>query len=199
MATPTPTPFPVPDQDFLRTGDVLVFARNSPFNLIIKIKTWSHYSHVEAVQKIELAEEAKGLLDPIRMMASRNGEGVNMYMPDYSGLALVLRLKPFLDPGFNAATAYAWFRTVIGQKYDWLGLLNFYYARVVGRDNHKQFCSEFVCRYLRAGGFAIFRTCDADTISPRDFAISDDFDVIWAAPGEGAQRAAETQPPTTVK
>ena len=178
-------PFPNPEQ-VLQDGDVLLFSRStSIFNWIIKVKTWSRFTHCEVIQ-------FDG--DTLKTVASRDGVGVGWYPPEWRGLAMVLRPVQFPNVKgrtFNTKLARAWFAKVKGQGYDWLGLLNFAYARVVGADNTKQFCSEFCTRYLRAGGFNLFRTQDADTVSPRDFAYSDQLDVVFEAPAEAQKEAGK--------
>lgn len=149
----------------LQPGDVLLFNRRSFFNWLIRIKTWSPYTHVEVVA------------GPHQFFAARNGQGVGIYAPDLQGLALVLRPSAAFD--VVAATKWAYADRVLGQGYDWLGLLNFTYARVVGQDNRKMFCSEAAVRFLRAGGVDPFPGQDADTLSPRDFTLCQNLSVVW--------------------
>jgi hypothetical protein len=138
-------------------GDVLLFNRDGFYNRLIQVKTWSLVSHVEIV-----ADASAGY--PL-MAASRNGEGVNLYELDSHGLYCVLRpVQPF-----SRATALTWMRSVQGQKYDWIGLLAFASAKFQGKDNGRMFCSEFACRFLRAGGVDAFNGADADAIAPSDF------------------------------
>lgn len=171
----------------LDCGDVLLFSRTSFFNRIIQVKTWSRFTHVEIVG---------GVKDTLtRTYASRNGLGVGVYPADYQGLALVLR--PCFPCGacagpFDVLKARAWFyQNAVGQRYDWLGLLNFTYARYVGQDNHAMFCSEFATRFLREGGFDPFPANDADTISPRDFSVCPCLTVIWRSPDEAKRLELE--------
>lgn len=95
----------------LLPGDVLLFARTSPFDWIIHVKTWSRFTHVEIVGLDKLGH--------VRTYASRNGVGVGVYTPDLDGLALVLR------PAFPCGTckqfvftpAREWFYAeAIGQR-----------------------------------------------------------------------------------
>src|SRR3712207_7174694 len=51
--------------------------------------------------------------------------------------------------------------SVVGQKYDWFGLLAFTSARFQGQENGRMFCSEFATRYLRAGNVDPFNGYDA--------------------------------------
>jgi hypothetical protein len=93
---------------------------------------------------------------------------------------MVLRIKP--EYKFNLNSALAWFlKTAQGQKYDWLGLLRFTWGSsyTKGGMNNKQFCSEFLTRFLRAGGVDPFNGDDADAVPPFMFMISPIFDIIW--------------------
>lgn len=143
-------------------GDVLLFSRSGFFARLIQFKTWSRYSHCEV------------LIDEAHTVASRDGQGVNEYGIDRHGLALVLRPIAPVD----LVAAMAWFQTVKGQKYDWLGLLAFTSAKLQGKENGRMFCSEFVTRFLRAGGFDPFNGYDADGIAPSEFCKSPSFRVV---------------------
>lgn len=162
----------------LQPGDVLLYARGGVFGRLISIKTWSRFTHVEIVGFSESLFE--GDPDPVGIIGSRNGEGVAWYDPNWEGLALVLRPTSAVD----APAANTWADTVLGQGYDWLGLINFTYARVVGRDNGKMFCSEFATRWLRRAGVPIFPYIDADTIAPADFVKTGRLQTVWRSPDE---------------
>jgi hypothetical protein len=153
-----------------QSGDVLLFSRRSLFNFLITLKTWSPYTHVEVADVDDSGD--------VTTFASRNKEGVGEYVPDLSGLALVLRLP---DGAFNRADARWWFldNEIWKQGYDYIGLFNFFYARFVGPENGRMFCSEFVTRFLRAGGWDPFPDMDADTIAPRDFRLMREATVVW--------------------
>lgn len=157
-------------------GDVFLFSRNSTFNKIIQVKTWSRFTHVEVA--------VRGLDGSLVMAASRNGQGVSLYEPELDGLALVLRPMVPPCPMFNQRAALDWFATVNGQKYDWIGLLNFTYAKVA-KHNAAQFCSEFATRFLRRGGIDLFPEEDADTIAPRDFSLQRvALQIVYRSPAE---------------
>jgi len=154
----------------LEPGDVLVYNRSGRMNWVIRIKTWSRFTHVEVA------------ISDAQVFASRNGEGVGIYRVDPQGLAMVLRPSPPFD--VDAALKWARFANVLGQGYDWLGLLNFTYARLASRENGKMFCSEAAVRFLRQGGLDPFPRVDADTIAPRDFTLSPLFIPTWMSPDE---------------
>lgn len=147
----------------LLIGDVLVYRGNGWFSRLIQIKTWSRYSHVEIYD------------GRMKSVASRDGVGVGRYDVRLDGLAVVLRpIGPF-----NYRRARVWFTAVDGQPYDWLGLLNFGFAKRQGTENGRMFCSEFATRYLRAGGLDPFNGYDADGIAPSEFVKSLAFTHVW--------------------
>lgn len=154
----------------LLPGDVLLFNRKGFFNRIINVKTWSRFSHVEIA------------LGPARVFASRNGQGVGFYPSDLSGLALVLR--PTIQVDVEKGIAWARDTNIVGQPYDWWGLLNFTSARRVGRENGRMFCSEAATRFLRKCGFDPFPRVDADEVAPRDFHACPLFLPTWMSPDE---------------
>ncbi len=94
----------------LLPGDLLLY--NTPGSLVdcvIRLKTWSVAAHCECY------------IGESRSLASRNGIGVGNYPLRIEGLIAVLRPK---QP-FGRTRALEWFKTVDGQKYDFLGLLCF--------------------------------------------------------------------------
>lgn len=150
----------------VQPGDVLLYRGGGFFSKLIALKTWHNISHVEIY--------AGGLQNA----ASRDGIGVGMYDVRENGLVAILR--PTGDFDINAALD--WFETVIGQKYDWLGLLRFaWFGRIPTGNNNKQFCSEFATRFLRAGGCDPFPREDADAVAPYQFKFSAELELIWEA------------------
>ena len=107
--------------------------------------------------------------------ASRNGLGVNLYPLRRAQLTRVLRPKASL----NMQNAENWFKTVQGQKYDWMGLLVFSLAVKQG-SRDKMFCSEFATRWYRyAETNPVSENYDADRVAPADFLKSPAFDWVW--------------------
>ena len=144
----------------LLPGDVLLYRGGGFWSWAIRVKTWADVSHVE----VYVGEE--------QSVASRDGVGVRRFPLRTTGFYAVLR--PRLP--FDSRAAVAWFETVNGQGYDWMGLVNFYLAKWRGRENGRQFCSEFATRFLRAGGVEPFTPeADADTIAPGEFLKSGAF------------------------
>jgi hypothetical protein len=91
-------------------------------------------------------------------------------------------LRPF-EP-FDVHAARDWFNTVRGQDYDWVGLLSFYLARFRGRNNGKQFCSEFATRLFRAAGIDLFPRRDADAVAPGEFLSNPLLRLMWRRPSK---------------
>lgn len=162
----------------LRPGDVLLYSGSGFFSTVIKVKTWSRYSHVETYDGERTS------------LASRDGIGVGRYAVRLEGLRVVVRP----NAGLAIEAGRAWFRgdsphgRIDGQGYDWFGLLAFAAARFQGKSNGKMHCSEFVTRYLRQCGFDPFNDYDADGIAPSEFAKNSAFSVVWSADGEPFSR-----------
>lgn len=159
--------------DNFTQGDVLLYAGKGVFSRLIQIKTFSWVSHCEVY-----AGDGESL-------ASRDGEGVGRYPLRLEGLYAVARPKGALD----WQAGLEWFATVKGQRYDWLGLLNFYLAAKPDRSEvQKMFCSEFATRLLRRCGFEPFQArVDADRVSPGLYLTSAACEVLYVE--ETAERA----------
>lgn len=145
-------------------GDCLVYRPTSPMGWVIAVKTWARAAHVE------------GYFGRGWSVASRNGKGVNFYSVRVNGLCLVLRPKNPL----NMPASMEWFhRFARGQKYDWMGLLCFTLAVRQGAQD-RMFCSEFLTRWYRQGGFhPVAPWIDADHVAPAQFVQSPEFLRIW--------------------
>ena len=169
------------DLKSLQPGDVLLYRGTGLFSQAIRVKTWSRFSHVEIY-------DGDGW-----SWASRNGIGVNRYPVRINDLDEVLRLRPWVPFDLVAARRWAW--SVQGQGYDWVGLLAFIVAKRQGRENNKQFCSEFAARMIRYGisaavgitplgdkqkldamNYDPWRGRTADAIAPQGF---DDSPLFW--------------------
>ena len=148
----------------LLPGDCLLYRPKGFFGWLIAVKTWARIAHCEMYF-------GRGW-----SVASRDGEGVNYYPVREDRLAAVLRPKKF----FDMPAAMKWFRaTAWHQKYDWLGLLCFTLAKSQSNLN-KMWCSEFLTRCYRQGGFHPFAPWwDADRIAPAQFIQSSEFDMVW--------------------
>jgi uncharacterized protein YycO len=147
--------------DFL-PGDHLLYSGQSFFARLIKLKTWSRYSHIEIYIGNSLT------------VTSRDGIGVRIFPFIERNLVTVLRPHGSLD----LSKGIKWLDSVVNQKYDWWGILRFFN---LGKESqNKQFCSEFCTRFDRACGFKPFAEWyDADKVSPGMFHSSPNFTVIW--------------------
>ena len=150
--------------DEIQPGDVLLYRGRGLFGFIIRLKTWSYVSHCETYMGIG------------RSAASRDGQGVGTYPFRWTGLKYVLRPLPGVQ--LNVHAGRRWHHGVIGQKYDWLGLLIFFLA---ARQGHldKMFCSEHTARLANAMGYKPFGTMDCDRISPGMFLASPLYEIVW--------------------
>lgn len=142
----------------LQSGDILLYSGKGFFSWVIKLKTGKKYSHCEIY------------LQDNYSIASRDGKGVGLYRTRYEDLVAVLRPIGHVD--LEAGMAWFW-KEAFGQKYDWIGLFNFWIAKWQGRENRRMFCSEFVVRWFREAHHALFpQEVDADGVSPGDLKLS---------------------------
>jgi hypothetical protein len=137
----------------LQHGDVLLYSGTRATDWLIRAKSWSRISHCEAVSINRSA------------VASRIPHGVDRYGIYLDGLKYIMR--PLI--AFDAPKAEAYFRSVRGWAYDYIGLFGFFNADWQGQQNRAMFCSEFATNYLRAGGVDPFNGYAADGIAPGEF------------------------------
>ena len=163
------TPF---EQAQLRPGDCLLYGPRGLFGWLIAIKTWHRISHVEIYE---------GVNGTHKVLASRDGLGVNRYTLRVDGLIWVLRPKAAV----NLAAATAWFERVArGQRYDVDAILRFLWPSdgKPDKDPDRQICSAFAVRWYEQAGVDAFSTReDADLIAPFQFNVSPAFDELWRA------------------
>lgn len=154
--------------DSLRPGDCLLYRPAGVWSTLIAVKTWHWVSHCEAY------------IGDFKSVASRDGKGVGHYDLRVQGLNLVCRPKTPVD----IDAAWDWFLTVDGQPYDWAGLSRFLLAgRAPFGNNGKMFCSEFLTRFYRAGGYDPFNEyLDADAVAPCNFLYSNLFEQFTYEP-----------------
>lgn len=159
----------------LLPGDCLLYSR-TPFltsrlgwffGLVINIKTWSRFSHVEIYAGNGMS------------FASRDGVGVGLYPLRREQLAKVRRPSA-LD--YDHSKGVKWFSRAEGQDYDWKGLLCFTLAVAQGAKD-RQFCSEFATRFYRKAGLEPFNPeVDADRIAPAQFDQTAKLRTVWKSP-----------------
>ncbi len=148
----------------LKAGDALLYGPTGFFGWVISIKTWHQVAHCECY------------IGNGKSVASRDGVGVGQY--DWRSDKLVYVLRPNVP--FDLVEALAQFNNKWrGQGYDWAGLLRFGWRAPVKalRFDNKQFCSEFLTRWYRAGGIDPFNSEDADAVAPCQFLCSPVFDI----------------------
>ena len=156
---------PFHNPGLLKPGDCLLYKPSSLTGLIIAVKTWTWISHVEVYAGDGLS------------WASRDGIGVNRYPTRYSDLAYVRRPLRFTRHHFF--NMGAWFETVRGQKYDWLGLLCFTLAVKQGAKD-RMFCSEFALNLYRAAGLNVLaKDCVPDHTAPSEFLQTPALTTVW--------------------
>lgn len=158
------------DAGIWKAGDCLLYRPSSLTGYIIAIKTWTRISHVE-VYAGDVPGRGK------MSWASRDGLGVNLYPLRTAGLGLVRR--PARWSRWQMSRAEDWFRTVRGQKYDWLGLLCFTLAVKQGAKD-RMFCSEFALNLYRAAGLEVLAPeCVPDHTAPAEFGQTPALRTVW--------------------
>lgn len=149
-------------------GDVLLYETKGFNGWVMRARLASNVTHTECY------------LGDGRSAASRDGIGVDTFPTRHEGLLVILR--PVVP--FRIDLAAAWHETVIGQKYDWLGLLSFAWAGKIASQG-KMFCSAHTTRFQRAGGVEPFiPDVDAHKVAPRDFCYSPAYRAAWKHPKE---------------
>lgn len=149
------------NSSMLEPGDVLLYAPSGFFGWLIALKTWEEVSHVEVYAGNN------------QSWASRDGLGVGRYHLRTKGLKMVRRAA-----GFDYDKAQAYFKTVDGQKYDWVGLAVFASLRKHG-DKFKQWCSEFADNIHFEAGNDLFGSYASDHVSPADFLKTPLLRTVW--------------------
>lgn len=149
-------------------GDILLYDRDGLMNALIRFKRGEKYSHTAIASK------------PGYLIEAVQGQKLDEKPFRWDGLKAVYRHVEEID--FEAG--YEWFtREARGQAYDWLGLLSFAWAKFQGRQNDKMFCSEFVCRFFKKIGKALFSDAtDCDAVSPGLIPYSPFVKPIWISP-----------------
>ena len=169
----------VPSLEFFEIGDVLLFDRGAPFGIstIIKFKTWSDVSHVGVIIY-------KPVTTTNEVLLSSEISGVHLFpLGTLEGLKYVYRLKKPLTV-VEKLEGRKWVETVLGQGYDYLGLLAFFWAKFRGKDNNKQFCSELVGRLFKEIKRSwLHKWIDADYYVPADFKKSPLSKCVWSFDG----------------
>ena len=148
----------------LLPGDTLIYGVCDFAGCMICVKTWSSACHVEIYAGEDMS------------FASRNGIGVNRYPLRLAQLIAVRRpIRPIYFKGGEG-----WFKTVRGQKYDWLGLLCFTLAVKRGSKD-RMFCSEFWKRFYPKCHLQVMAPdWDADKTAPAQCLQTPALRTVWA-------------------
>lgn len=146
---------------FLKPGDILLYDTSGFIGWAIRTKTYSDVSHAETYIGNGQSAASRG---PNRDKAT-GLVGVRTYPLRIDQLKYVYRpIGPF-----NFEAGLAWHNSVIGQGYDFLGLLTGFYTAGGHGAEGKQFCSEHACRFAKHEGLALFPAdYDCDKVSPGD-------------------------------
>jgi hypothetical protein len=141
----------------LRPGDGLLYEPWEAFGWFIAIKTWHEVSHVEVYVGDGVTVAARVDTTPAVRMR-------RLTLADYEHIRYVVRPRA----AFDLERALAEFhRRWEGQGYDYLGLARFGWMRpLLPSPDDRQFCSELLTRFYRAGGFDPFAGEPADAIAP---------------------------------
>lgn len=149
-------------------GDILLYDRDGLMNAFIRFKRGEKYSHVAIASS------------PGHVIEAIQGKSLDERPLRFDGLKAIYRHTEPID--FEAG--YRWFENEArGQKYDWIGLLSFAWAKFQGRQNDKMFCSEFVARFFAKIGKPLFSDItDADAVSPGMIPYSPFVKPVWIHP-----------------
>lgn len=121
---------------------ILFSKRVHPGSWLIRMATWSEWSHVELV------------LPDGRLLGAAAPHGVQ-YDTMENRLRIASEVALMQLPG-NEEAVLAWATQQIGRPYDWLGVAGLGFHRNWEEDD-AWFCSEFVGRALKEGGYEPYR------------------------------------------
>jgi len=138
------------------TVAVLFSTTSSPFSWLIRMMTWSRWSHVSIVDGDTIIE-AHALRGVTR---SSLAEAI-----DTAKRVQLVRL-----PASNPAAVIAAAASQIGKPYDWTALFGFLVRRDWQADD-SWFCSEFVAWAFQQGGSPLFRADRLARVTPEHIAM----------------------------
>lgn len=133
------------------TVALLFSTTNSPFSWLIRLLTWSRWSHVSIIDGDEIiqAHALQGVVAASYQEAIEAASACEM-----------VRI-PCPDPGRVIAAA----RSQIGKGYDWAALFGFLFRRD-WQDDAKWFCSELVAWSFQQAGCLLFRPDRIRRVTP---------------------------------
>ena len=153
----------------LQPGDILVYSGEGIFSKLIKLKTYSEWTHVAVYIGGGLQREFV------------EGAGAQEVPFRPKNLGMIRRRLGI----WERSKSDAFWQEVKDQDYDYVGILWSFFARKQGRDNHSMFCSEYVVRDDRVAStgptYLVSDETDADGVSPADLVRSPASKVVWMA------------------
>lgn len=152
----------------LKPGDLLFYSGTGFFSNLIKLKTYSEWTHVAVY--IGDGKQREFV------------EGVGPQVVDFriKNLGMIKRRSST----WSKERSDEYWEQVKTQTYDYWGLILGFLARRQGRKNEKMWCSEFVVRddrYSTDGPYLFADEIDADGTSPADVARSPSATIVWMA------------------
>ena len=150
----------------LQPGDMLVYSSQGLFGRAIKFKTSSEFTHVAVYIGDGRQREFK--------------EGVGAQEVPLRPTNLVIVKRPYGT--WDRRKSDQFWAEVKHQGYDYIGLFWSFYARKVGRNNDKMFCSEYYARdyAISVGAPLLFaEEVDADSVTPGNCAQSPSCWRVW--------------------
>jgi uncharacterized protein YycO len=129
---------------------ILFSRRNNIGSWLIRLVTWSEWSHVEILNNGLIGANApEGVL--VTSYTKRYKTASEMYI---------------MNIPCDDDKAIKWAYTQIGKQYDWFGVLGLWWHRN-WQDDRRWWCSEFVAMALKVGGNLPFDTSSIKRITPQ--------------------------------
>jgi uncharacterized protein YycO len=139
---------------------ILFFRSNTLLSWLIRLLTWSEWSHVALVMDGQVVEAVWPRVRQVPMEVAQRGY-------------VVAEVEiPCHDP----ATAWAWVVAQEGKPYDWSALPGFLLHRNWENEN-RWFCSELAAKAFQEGGTPLFRSDCVSRVTPQ---------MLWMLPGVDA-------------
>lgn len=132
---------------------VLFTRRRLPVSLLIRLVTWSEWSHVE-------------ILDGEALIGADMINGVCV-TPLAHRLEISSRVALVEFPCADPAAVIAQVRSQLGKGYDYLGLLGLVTHQRRWQSTEDWFCSELVAYAFESAGYPLFRANMASRITPQ--------------------------------
>ena len=159
---------PLPPISFLLPGDVLIYRPSDLAGVLIAIKTWGWYSHVE------------GYLGNTRSLGAR-AEGVKVWPVRIDSYLSCIR-RPGLEFDPVAAFDAPDVQDMLNRGYDFGGLFSFFLPKTRARLRHNGICSVLVAAWLTAGHVKLFNPeLDLNKVAPAQLYQTAALKTVWEA------------------